>query len=80
MLFTQSKNKNNLPLGVRIINRSKPYNARYNNIYLGCFDTIEEASNKYKQYKENHIKEIADKYKNQIPEILYNALYNYKVA
>ena len=33
----------------------------------------------YKNFKENHIKEIADKYKNQIPIQLYNALYNYKV-
>jgi hypothetical protein len=80
MLFTDSKNKeNNLPKGVRIIKRPKPYNTRYNGIHLGCFNTLVEAFEAYKTFKEEHIKEIANKFKDQIPEKLYNALYNYKV-
>jgi len=49
------------------------------NIYLGTFNTINEAFATYKEYKENHIKEVADYYKNQIPEKLYRAMYRYKI-
>ena len=48
-------------------------------IYLGYYNTIEMAFNAYKTYKENYIKTIADKYKEYIPEKLYNALYEYIV-
>ena len=33
----------------------------------------------YKENKEQIIKKMADKYKNEIPQILYDALYRYKV-
>ena len=49
------------------------------NKYLGLYDTPEKAFEVYKQYKEKYIKEVADHYKNQIPEKLYYALYNYEV-
>lgn len=41
--------------------------------------TVEEAFNWYKVEKERVIKNQADKWKEQIDEKLYNALYNYKV-
>lgn len=47
--------------------------------YLGYYDTQKKAFEVYKYYKERNIKEVADYYKKQIPKILYNALYNYKV-
>ena len=43
------------------------------------FETEIEAFYWYKQQKENHIKQIADMYKNIIPENLYKALYRYEV-
>lgn len=46
---------------------------------LGIFDTVEEAFVPYKEAKEKEIKRIADLYKNQIPERLYNAMCNYEV-
>lgn len=46
---------------------------------IGVFDTPEEAFQAYKIAKEAYIKEVADKYKNQITEQVYQALYNYKV-
>jgi hypothetical protein len=48
-------------------------------IHIGVYTTIKEAFESYKRYKENHIKEMADYFKNQIPIKLYNAMYNYKV-
>ena len=33
----------------------------------------------YKKFKENFIKEVAKEYKEQIPQNLYEAMYDYKV-
>ena len=47
--------------------------------YLGTYDTELEAFEVYKYYKEKNIKQVADYYKDEIPERLYNAMYNYEV-
>ena len=47
--------------------------------YLGLYETQEKGFEVYKYHKERNIKEVADYYKEQIPQILYNALYNYEV-
>ena len=47
--------------------------------HLGYYDTQEKAFQVYKYYKEKNIKEVADYYKEHIPEKLYNAMYEYKV-
>ena len=47
--------------------------------YLGRYDTQEKAFQVYKYYKEKNIKEVTDYFKKQIPQILYNALYDYEV-
>ena len=47
--------------------------------YLGLYETQEKGFEVYKYYKERNIKEVADYYKEQIPQILYNALYDYEV-
>ena len=46
---------------------------------IGIFDSIEDAFNAYKIEKERLIKNIAEEYKNIIPQKLYNALYQYEV-
>ena len=48
-------------------------------VRLGMFDTPEEAFQVYKIAKEKQIKEVAEKYKNQITGQTYKAMYNYKV-
>lgn len=50
-----------------------------NKTILGIYNTPEEAFYIYKEYKEKLIKDIADKYKDQIPYILYETMYNYEV-
>ena len=47
--------------------------------HLGYYDTQEKAFKIYKYYKEKNIREVADYYNDKIPQILYNALYNYIV-
>lgn len=49
------------------------------NKYLGRYDSVEEAFLAYKIFKESYIKEIADKYKDLIPQKLYDALYRWEV-
>ena len=70
-----------LPIGVA--KHGKGFRARCN-IYgkakcLGTFQTVEEAFEAYKLAKENHIKDIALKYKDFIDTRAFNALINYKV-
>ena len=48
-------------------------------IKLGVYNTIEEAFQVYKKFKENYIKEIAEEYKSKIPQKLYKAMINYEV-
>lgn len=50
--------------------------------YLGDYKTPQEAFDTYKKFKEMYIKQIADEYKEKydnFPDILYKALYNYKI-
>ena len=47
--------------------------------YLGMFKTVEEAFQAYKQAKEAYIKEVANKWKDQIDNRVYKALMNYQV-
>ena len=88
VLFTKSnKTRGKCLLGVDFHKKSRKYRARcsvetdngYKNITLGFYETELEAFNVYKNFKEKHIKEIAEKYKLFIPKELYDALYNYKV-
>ena len=46
---------------------------------LGIFNTPIEAFNTYKEFKEKYIKQVADEYKDKIPDKLYKAMYNWKV-
>ena len=47
--------------------------------HLGVYSTQEKAFEAYKYYKEKNIKQVADYYREYIPKILYDALYNYEV-
>ena len=47
--------------------------------YLGYYETQEKAFEIYKYYKEKNIKVVADYFKNKIPTILYDTLYEYEV-
>lgn len=88
-LFVKSnKARGDLPIGVYFKKKNNKYcsqcgtitkeGKRYN-AYLGLFNTPEEAFYAYKQFKENYIKEVAEEYKDRIPQKLYEAMYKYEV-
>lgn len=85
-LFTKAQSKrNNLPIGVSI---KKEHKIKiYSSVcsmydkdkHLGYYDNPTDAFMAYKTFKENYIKEVADKYKDKIPQKLYDAMYRYEV-
>ena len=89
VLFTKSdKIRGDFPIGVTYHKRDKVFESKMcymdknkikHSCYLGRYNTSEEAFQSYKQAKENYIKQVADEYKDKIPEILYKAMYKYKV-
>ena len=87
-LFIKSnKVRGKYPIGVYFNKNAKKYIARcwiFNNGKsqqkgLGYYNTPEDAFNAYKQFKENYIKQVAEEYKDKIPDRLYEAMYKYKV-
>lgn len=85
-LFTKNdSDRNNLPIGVSLSKRKgkNKYlsicsgNGKSNR--LGYYDNPTDAFMAYKTFKENYIKEVADKYKDKIPQKLYDAMYRYEV-
>lgn len=84
MLFAKAdKIRGKYPIGVHYDkerNKYKAFISKYNkNVFLGRHDTPKKAFEVYKIEKEFYIKEIADLYKDKIPEKLYNAMYAYQV-
>lgn len=82
VLFAKSDStRGKLPIGV------SKYNNKYKSYilidgkqkHLGVYDNKIDAFNSYKIAKENEIKRIADYYKENIPNKLYLAMYNWKV-
>lgn len=83
-LFLRNKHKRGSnPIGVKLKNKSNKYLVQLmkfgKRVYLGVFDTIDEAFNVYKEGKEHHIKEVADLWKDLIDPRVYEAMYNYEV-
>ena len=84
LIIKTDATRGNLPIGVSKSGKKFKVNLRAGkdnrkSTYLGTFNTPEEAFQAYKIEKEIYIKELADKYKEQITEDTYQALYNYQV-
>lgn len=84
--FIKRKNFNGLPLGVDIdyhYNGSPYYRTQAREdgrtVCLGRFDNLEEAFTAYKIHKEGLAKKLAVKWRDQIPDTAFQALYNYTV-
>ena len=81
-------NRGNLPIGVSYCKQNGKYHARCRvtdkingrkEIHLGYYNTPYEAFLAYKQFKEAYLKQVADEYKDKIPQRLYDAMYNWIV-
>jgi hypothetical protein len=81
-LFTKANTiRGKYPIGVsKMGNRFVTYMAIKNKqMYISLSNTPEEAFQAYKTTKEKHIKDIAEEYRDQITDLTYQALINYKV-
>lgn len=83
-LFTKRQNhRGKYPIGVHYTSRGNKYISQLSSsgerIYLGRYNTPEEAFEVYKEYKENEIKRVVDRFKDKIPKELYSAMYDYRV-
>ena len=76
MLFMHKRNKYDLPNGIKPRAKGK-FEAQYNHENLGIFDTVEKAAIAHDKKKKEVIIEIANEYKNQIPDKVYQALINW---
>ena len=75
--------RGDLPIGVNYYKRDRKYVAKMSrfkeDIHLGYFYTPDEAFNAYKEAKEDYVKEVAEKWKDQIDPRVYEALMKYRV-
>lgn len=87
-LFVKSDgSRGNLPIGVYCRKYKESYRAtcttvENRRVHLGYFKTPEDAFYTYKEFKEEYIKKIANEYKVKypnFPQLLYEAMCNYKV-
>lgn len=77
MMFMNKPNKYNLPNGIKPSSKGR-YESKYNGKYLGVFDSIEDAVVAHDMAKTEALIQIANEYKDKIPNKLYEALINWK--
>lgn len=88
VLFTKRQNyRGETPIGVEYCKPQRRFKECYKasftkgneKVYIGSFKTPEEAFQAYKVAKEEWIKEVANKYKDQLEPKVYDALMKYEV-
>lgn len=82
LFLTRKDKRGHLPIGVyeRPNGKFGAYLSKGDKrVHLGYFGIPHEAFLAYKEAKEQHIKEVAEKYKHHIPIKLYDALLRYEV-
>lgn len=79
LLVKHDKGRGDYLLGVDYHKNRKQFRARCSDKHLGWFNTEIEAFLAYKQAKEAYIKDVANKWKDQIDPRAYDALMKYEV-
>ena len=82
LFIKESARRGDLPIGVT--RHKNGYSAHYSlnsysKNYIGFYHDPIIAFQAYKEKKEKYIKEIADSYKNLIPQKIYEAIINYRI-
>lgn len=83
-LFVNGKaSRGDCPIGVYMDNENGKYRSCMSfmgkTIKLGTFETKEEAFEKYKEYKEDFIQDMAEQYHVKISHKAYDALMEWKI-
>lgn len=83
-LFLNCKKcRGDCPLGVHFDKDKGKYRAEMafmgKSVKLGTFETAEDAFARYKEYKEDFIKDMAELHKNELPDKVYQAMLNWTV-
>ena len=81
-LLINSVPKNRLPVGVTVDKKKFAANVSYSGKkkFLGNYSTPEKAFNRYKRYKEQLVKLVAEKYKKDLNTSVYEYLMSYEVV
>lgn len=88
LFVKQQTKRGNYPIGVSLCKRNNKLEVRCRDylhdntkVFLGYFELDEEvqAFQAYKEFKEQMIKDMANHYKDKIPQELYNAMLSYEV-
>ena len=83
LFLNGKKNRGDLPLGVHFDKSKGKFRAEMSfmgeQIKLGWFDSAEVAFARYKEYKEDFIKNMAEQYKDILPYKVYEAMVNWKI-
>ncbi len=78
LFLNGKKNRGDLPLGVHFDKSKDKYRAAMafmgEQIKPGTFDTAEAAFVRYKEYKEDFIQDMAEQYRGEIPDKIYEAM------
>lgn len=77
MLFMNKPNDRGLPNGIAPTKNTGRYTTEYNEKHLGTFDTVEEAAIAHDKAKKKAVIEVANEYKDKIPDKVYQALINW---
>lgn len=83
LVIRHAPQRGEYPIGVRKCRNSSVFEARCRTCNgketIGFFNTPDEAFNAYKKRKEEFIREVANEYKDKIPDKVYQALLRYEV-
>lgn len=83
LFVNNKKSRGDFPVGVFYDKDKRKYRACMafmgKSIKLGTFDSAEAAFARYKEYKEDFIKDMAEQYKDEIPDKVYQAMVNWIV-
>ncbi len=83
LFLSKKADRGDYPMGVSYEKDKKKFRAAMafmgEQIKLGTFDTAESAFARYKLYKEDFIKDMAEQYRDEIPDKVYDAMMNWKI-
>lgn len=87
LLINNKRSRGEYPIGVCWNKRDEVFcvhcsiieNGRKINKFIGNYSDSDSAFNRYKEFKESYIRNVADNYADKIPKRVYNALINYRI-